>query len=103
VNLQATLARVSTVMLLLLAASPYTAPYAVCDIADHADHRHAPADRHLSHASAVVRPPAKIARQPIVLSLRVTRDVSPRHRIDRRRLAIACQPPAPERYLVLRV
>jgi hypothetical protein len=101
VKLHATLARLSALVLLLLAASPYTAPFAVCDLTD-GSHGHA-ATRHLSHASAVVRPAAKIARHPIVLSLGITRDVALPYRSDLHLLAIAWQPPAPARDLVLRL
>jgi hypothetical protein len=102
VNLQLRLARVSAVVLLLLAASPYTAPFAVCDITDgpHSEHS---ATRHLTHAGAVVRPSAKVTRQPIVLAPAVARGVAlrPLSALDRR--AIAWPPQAPARHLVLRV
>jgi hypothetical protein len=102
VNLQLRLARVSAVLLLLLAVSPYTAPFAVCDITDgpHSDHS---ASRHLTHASAVVRPAAKVARQPIVLGTAFTRGVPLLLRSGCDRPPTAWQPPSPQRYLVLRV
>jgi hypothetical protein len=102
VNLQLTLARVSAVVLLLLAASPYTAPFAVCDITDGRHSGHS-ATRHLTHAGAVVRPAAKVTRQPIVLGAAVTRGLTLQTRSDFDRQPRSSQPPSPARHLVLRL
>ena len=68
-------------VLLLLAASPCTAPFAVCDLADASHSDHAPT-RHLTHASAVVRPAANVARPPILLSRGTTPAVTLQHQSD---------------------
>jgi hypothetical protein len=101
VNLQLKLARVSAVVLLLLGASPCTGPYAVCDLAD-AAHSHHAASRHLTHTSAVVRPAATVARQPILVSLDATPAVPFRHPSDDDGPTTA-PPPLPARHLVLRL
>ena len=69
-NLQWGLAKLAAVVLLLLAASPFTAPFAVCGLADGSHSEHSPT-RHLTHASAVFRPAAKVSRRPILMSLGV--------------------------------
>jgi hypothetical protein len=102
VTLHLKLARVSAVLLLLLAAAPCTAPFAVCDLTDGPHSQHS-ATRHLTHASAVVRPTAKLVRQPIVLGAGLTSLVAlPQHSADDRP-PVALQPPLPARHLVLRL
>jgi hypothetical protein len=102
VNLQLRLARASAVVLLLLAASPYTAPFAVCDITGGPRPEH-PATRHLTHAGAVVRPAAKVTRQPMVIATVIARrsTLLPLGAFDGQ--PDISQPAAPARHLVLRV
>jgi hypothetical protein len=102
VNLHWTAARASALVLVLLAASPFTAPFAVCDITDGSQSDH-PATRHLTHTGAVVRPAAKFTRQPIVLSIGITRLVTLWHQPDSERRPAARQRRAPARHLVLRL
>ena len=101
-NLHLKLARVSALMLLLLAAAPCTAPFAVCDLIDGPHSQHS-ATRHLSHASAVVRPAARLVRQPAVLAASLTPLVAPAQHAAAERPPLALQPPLPARHLVLRL
>jgi hypothetical protein len=88
--------------MLLLAASPFTAPFAVCDFSDDSQTEHS-ATRHLTHATALLRPAAKVARQPIVLGAGVTSLVALHQPAAVEHQPIACQPPLPARHLVLRL
>ena len=102
VNLHLELVRASAVVLLLLAASPFTALLAVCDTTDGLPSEQS-TTRHVTYARAVVPPAAKVTRQPIVPSIGITRRVALPHQPDFERQPIAGQPRVPTRHLVLRL
>jgi hypothetical protein len=102
VNLHHKLVKVSAVALLLLATFPFTAPFAVCDLGDAAHSGHA-TTRHLTHASAVLRPVAKDSRLRCVLSVGITLVAVLHYQSDQVRQPAASQRPSSPQHLVLRL